>query len=223
MDLAQKLEKNLTQITERYTFYVNYILTSIQEEGVSVDAVRSFVMGMTAFQSGSKEQCMLLIGIKTELNEAGTINKIFDLLVCNCASFINCRVFQLLAKRFGVKESDDEIMNYPEHLEAYVNLHKISEFIKINPALKEYRAEFGAELVLKFNIDPTCKLARINDLQAAVAVILDLQASTLQLVDITEGCVVVTFLIPTEVADIIFVDDKLQKILKTSKPRQFNG
>jgi hypothetical protein len=150
---------------------------------------------------------MLLIGMKTELDEADTINKIFDLLTCYCASFINFQVFQLLAKHFCI-ESDDEIMKYPEHLEAYINLHKISEFIIINPALKKYRGESGAKLVFKFDIENTCKLARISELQAAVAKVLNLQASTLQLLDITKGCVMVTFLIPTEVADIIFVDDK---------------
>jgi hypothetical protein len=151
---------------------------------------------------------MLLIGIKSELHEANTINKIFDLLSCNCASFLNFRVFQNLAKTFGIKESDKFPMNYHKKLEEYIDLHKIEEFIKINPALKGNRAKSGVELVLKFDIDLTCKLARITDLRKAVAKILDLQESTLQVVDITEGCVMVTFLIPTEIRDIIFVDDR---------------
>ena len=205
MDLKQQLEMNLEQITRRYTSYAYYILTSIQERGVSVNNLRSYLLNLTAFQSGSKEQCKLLSGMEAELNEADTINKIFDLLSCNCASFFNFQVFQLIADDFGIKEN--ERLNYPEHLKAYINMHKISEFIAINPALeKKHRG--SEKLIFKFDIELTCKVAKVSELQEAVAKILGLKASTLQLLNIEEGCVTVTFHIPAEAADIIFVQDK---------------
>ena len=48
------------------------------------------------------------------------------------------------------------------------------------------------------------RLTSVIDLQLAIGVILDIKFATLQLLDISEGCVVVTFLIPTHIAEIVF-------------------
>ena len=66
----------------------------------------------------------------------------------------------------------------------------------------------SAKITLKFDIELTSKLAKVTNLQVAVAKILGLKASTLQLVNIEEGCVTATFHIPAEAANIIFVHNK---------------
>ena len=132
MDLEQQLEKNLEHITRNYASYAHYILMSIKAKGVSVTDFRSYLLNLTAFRPGCREQCKLLSGMKAELDEADTINKIYDLVSCNCASFFNYEIFQTLVDRFGVKDTEDTgILDYPEHLKAYINMHKISEFIQL--------------------------------------------------------------------------------------------
>ena len=206
LDLEQQLEMNLEQITTRYTSYTDYIHMSIKAKGVSVSDFRSYLIKLTAFRPGCKEQCKLLSGIKAELDEADTINKIFDLLICEC-TFFDTKIFELLVNRFGIKDTEDTgILDYPEHLKAYINRHKISEFIAINPALEKHTK--SAKITFKFDIELTSKLAKVTNLQAAVAKILGLKPSTLQLLNVEEGCVTVTFHIPAEAADIIFVHNK---------------
>ena len=208
MDLEQQLQSNLKQITRRYAFYTDHILTSIKAKGVSVIDFRSYLLNLTAFQPGCKEQCKLLSGMKAELDEADNINKLFDLVSCKCASFFNYEIFELLVDRFGIKDTEGrEILNYPEHLNAYINKHKISEFIKINPDLEKHDTG-SAILTLKFDIEPTSKLAKVTELQAAVATILGIKPSVLQLLSIEKGCVTVTFYIPAETADIVFGQNK---------------
>ena len=206
LDLEQQLEMNLEQITTRYTSYTDYIHMSIKAKGVSVSEFRSYLIKLTAFRPGCKEQCKLLSGMKAELDEADTTDKIFDLLSCEC-TFFDTKIFELLVNRFGIKDTEDAgILDYPEHLEAYINKHKISEFIAINPALEKHTK--SAKISFKFDIELTSKLAKVTKLQAAVAKILDLKPSTLQLINIEEGCVSVKFHIPAEAADIIFVHNK---------------
>ena len=208
MDLEQQLEKNLEHITRNYASYAHYILMSIKAKGVSVTDFRSYLLNLTAFRPGCREQCMLLSGMKAELDEADTINKIYDLVSCNCASFFNYEIFQTLVDRFGVKDTEDTgILDYPEQLKAYINMHKISEFIAINPALEKHSTG-SAKITFKFDIELTSKLAKVSKLQAAVAKILGLKASTLQLLSIEKGCVTVTFHIPAEAADILFSQGK---------------
>ena len=208
MDLEQQLQDNLEQITTRYASYVDYILTSIKAKNISVSDFRSYLLSLTAFRPGCKEQCKLLSGMKAELDEADTINKIFDLVNCKCASFFDTKIFERLVIRFGIKDTENTgILNYPEHLKAYINMHKISEFIAINPALKKHSTG-SAKISFKFDIELTSKLAKVTNLQAAVAKILGLKASTLQLLSIEKGCITVTFYIPAEAADIIFGQKK---------------
>ena len=207
LDLEQQLEKNLEEITTCYTSYTDYIHMSIQAKGVSVSEFRSYLLKLTAFRPGCKEQCKLLSGMKAELDEADTIDKIFDILSCECA-FFDFKIFELLVNRFAIKDTEETgVLDYPEHLKAYINMHRISEFIAINPALEKH-SPGSAKITFKFDIELASKLAKVTKLQAAVAKILGLKASTLQLLNIEEGCVTVTFHIPAEAADIIFVQDK---------------
>ena len=207
IDLKQRLEVNFEQIICQYGSYVNCILTSIQAKRISVNNLRSYLVSISAFQSGLyKEECKLLSAVKLELEKATTINEIFDLLNWNCASFFNYRIFQFLVNEYDIKDTRNRL-KYPEYLKEYVDKHKISEFIEINPALEKVK-DGSSKLVLKFDIELTCKVARIDDLRIAVAKILGLRASTLRLLSIEEGCVVVTFLIPCVVADVVFSSKK---------------
>ena len=110
-------------------------------------------------------------------------------------------------------------MKYPEHLNAYIKRHKVSEFIEVNPLLKEYTAATSRELVLKIDIESTSRLAVLANLKAAVAKVLGLKPATLRLLDIKEGCVAATYLIPTPVAKLVFSErtvltDKQKKQLQ---------
>ena len=93
-------------------------------------------------------------------------------------------------------------MKYPEYLQAFLNGLRVSEFIKINPLLKEYSGT--TKCFLKVDYEVTVRLAKIVDLQKAIAKILHLNSAALQIVDLKEGCVVVTFLIRTPVAELVF-------------------
>ena len=74
-DLELQLQKNLADITRRYASYASHILTSIKLKGNSVTDFRSFLLNLTAFQPGCKEQCKLMSGMKAELDAADDVNK----------------------------------------------------------------------------------------------------------------------------------------------------
>lgn len=74
----------------------------------------------------------------------------------------------------------------------------------INPALGKV-SEDSEKLVLKFDIDITAELGKAVNLKTTVAKIFGLRASALQLLDIKEGCVEVTFQISKLVAQALLV------------------
>ena len=142
---------------------------------------------------------------KSELLKAETISDIFCFLTTECASFLNYEIFQNIHEHYSIG-AEQEKLKYPQHLEAYVEKHKISEIAKIIPKLP--MPKHGCqELIVKCNIKNTSKLAKVFDLKKSVARILGLLPSALEIYDIKDGCVIVTFLIPASVADALFTPD----------------
>ena len=161
----------------------------------------SDLMTLTAFNH-TKQKRGLLSAHRTELHNATNLNGIFDLLAVEFSSFLNYEVFQWIVDRHHLDNGQEEFQ-YPQHLKAYLNSHKISEFVEINPLLKDF-SDASKQMVLKVDIESTSELAKLERLRAAVAKILRLKPAALRLLDVQEGCVVVTFLIPSPVAEIIF-------------------
>ncbi len=205
MDLRFILEKNLKGIIRKYASYVDCVRAIVEEKGVSPEALRSYLFSLSAFSSSYKGQRLALMSDREhELEKCNTITAVFTFLTTKCASFLNYDIFQDVIKKYNIND-DREEFKYTEHIMAYIEKHKISEFVKINPLLKD--KDGSKKLTLKYDIEYTCKLAKIKELKISIAEILDVNPSTLHIVDIEEGCVVVTFLISASVADAIFTPD----------------
>ncbi len=202
MDLKFILKKNLKEIITTYATYVDTVRVLVEKIGVSPEELRSYLLSLPATSKSSRGQELTLLSDKeTELKRCDTIIEIFNYLKTKCASFLTYDIFQCTLKYYNISE-DQERLRYPEHLNAYIEKHKISEFASINPLLKHKKG--SKELTLKFDIKNTCKLAQVDELKNVIAEIMDLNPSALELVDIEDGCVIVTFLIPASVADAIF-------------------
>ena len=212
-DLEHQLERNFKFIVNRYAAFVSYICKSIDRNGdVSVEDLRSYLLNMSAFDH-CNQQVMLLSDVKNELQEASNIHAIFDFLSVRFASFLNYDIFKFIVQEFGNDKDHQKLEDYTARLEEYVNKHKISEFFNINPALKEYD-KTAKKLILKVDYEKFQKLAKITNLKRALADIWDLKTSAIQFYGIEDGCILVIFLIPVCVADVIFVEENRSTILK---------
>ena len=214
-DLILQLEVNLDEIRNQYASYVSYIYEYIKDK-VSVESLRIFILDLPALSSDEtkdRQQFSLLPypEVKSRLEEAKSIHDIFILLQTECASFLNYDVFHLIQCHFKVTDSKSEAMKYPEYLDAYINKHKLSELVRVIPNFN-YLSGDSEKLRIKFDIPITSKVAKVVNLKKKVAKILHLNQSALHLIGIEEGCVVVTFLIPSHVAD--YVLEKLTPIQK---------
>ena len=190
-----------------YASYVDCLRCIIEEERLSPEALRSYLLSVPAFSKSFKVQKMALLSDhKSELMKQATITDIFNFLSTEYASFLNYGIFEKIIKKYNIS-TDQEELKYSDHLKAYIEKYKISEFLMINPLLKH--KENSKKLTLKFDIENTCTLARVDELKKIIAKILKLKPSTLHIVDIEDGCVVVTFNIPTFVADVLFTPDTL--------------
>ena len=210
MDLEYILDEYHKEIVARYASYVLRIRNWFEEKK-SVDTLRSYLLSLDAFQSGSNlnAHCKLLSGIKDELEKATTICQIFD-VVNNCTSFINYELYECMVNDHHIcTDQRPEALRYPEHLKAYFEKHRITEIIKISPKfspnLEKYiYADKLKKLILKLDVDKTSKLAKVIEIKKDIAKIFKILPSAIQLYTIDDGCVVVTFYLPTLIANLVF-------------------
>ena len=177
------------------------IRETLQANGVTAEDLSANLLNFSAFNH-TKQEIILLSAHKAELERANNLYEVFSILSTEYASFLNYDIFQYIIDTYQIDHGQEEL-KYHEHLKAYLEKHKVSEFIELNPHLKEVTAG-SSKLILKVDVESTCRLSKIKDLESAVAEILNLNSATLQLLDISNGCVVVTFLIPTPIAEIVF-------------------
>ena len=202
-DLKRQLDKGLRNITAQYSIYVRRIRESLQDKGVTAKDLCANLLNFSAFNHETTEQKRMLISVhKAELDKAVDLYDVFNLISTVYASFLNYDVFQFIVDTYQLDNGQEEL-KYDEHLEAYLKKHKLSEFIEIKPRLREVTAD-SSELILKIDIESTSRLSKIKDLQSFIAEILEMKFATLQLLDISKGCVIVTFIIPAHIAEIVF-------------------
>ncbi len=201
-DLEFILENNLRKINVTYACYVDTLRCTLEEKGVTPRDLRTYLVSLPAFSS--KGQTLGLLS-EIELQQCNTVAEIFIFLKTKCTSFLDFEIFENILDYFKISK-DHERLKYCEHLETFIHKHKISEFVMVNPLLEKYTKD-SEKLILKYNVEQTCRLAKVKNLKRFIAKILDLNPSALQIIDIEEGCVVVTFLIPASVANAVFTPD----------------
>ena len=212
LDLEHQLECNLKKIEDQYADYVTCICESLETKCITTKKLSSYLLRLPALKlpvDTDNQQHKLLDGLRTELRKAETIDEIVD----RHSSFLDCGIFQKIVKHYSINKNqtdeNNEILKYPEHLKDYIEKHKLSEFMKINPELSKLTND-SEELTLKFEIDLLeYRLANLVQLKRTIAKILEVQPSTLRLLHIEEGCVVITFLVPSSVAHFIFPSGKV--------------
>ncbi len=178
---------------------------SLSDRGVSPDDLRSFLLNIPAFDHDTEKGVTLLSDVKNELEKEDSIRKIIDFLRSRYASFLNYEVFESIVKKFN---ADNIMENYKRHLQIYIENLNLSEFICINPDLDKMSENMKGKMILKVDMKLLTKLSKLCELKPPIAKILGVLPSTLYLCGIEKGCVVVTYLIPVAVSDVIFSKGK---------------
>ena len=210
-NLKSILENNLEEIIAKYSCYTVMLCFAVEEMGVPLKELREFLLGLSAVDSHYKGRKISLVsGQEAELEKKKTIRDIFNFLKTQYASFVNCGIFEKIRLQYGV--ADDRVeLQYAENLKAYINKHKIEEFVQLNPFLKDTRAGVK-ELIVKFDVESTCRLAKVIELENSLAKIFCLLPDVVDIAGIAKGCVVVTFLIPTSAAEAVFTPDTISTL-----------
>ena len=195
MDLEQ-LQNSCDQVRKRYASFVSRICEHLNNKKVAVAELRTFLSRLPALEDSDD--------FKSLSRGADTINAMIDLIGDKFASFLYYDIFQSILDEYcSDAEKCSDVLKYSVHLKDYINRHNIEEFILINPTLKKFISD-SKEVCLKIDIKKTSKIAEVVEFERTIANILDIKQSMLHLYKIEDGCIILTFHIPTAIAENIF-------------------
>ena len=189
------LKENLKNIKQKYASFVSCLCQCVKDRGVTTENLCTFLSNMSPFDIDGD--------LATKLEEAGTVNKIFNLVSKEGASFFHYDIFQSILDGFCASDAENPKLTYSKHFREYVDRHRISELFEINPKLRTRYSGDLKELAFKLNIPDMEKVGKIIDLRYAIIKIFGLKDSAVQLVRVEKGCVIVTFLIPRAIVETV--------------------
>ena len=143
----------------------------------------------------------LLENHNEEINNAGTISKIFIILKTYW-NFLTYEVLEYIIKEFGDDSDKERLKNYNKDLQNFCE-HRTSELPPESGndnTLTLKQEQFRVKL--NFHEDSTCK--DLLQIRGRIAKVLKINLAALVLTCVDEGCVQLTFLIPKFLAQEIF-------------------
>lgn len=211
--IKQEFDKNCKQVITNYALYVSALCDCIKGRNVKVDDLVTFLLNLPALNYEQTQGDLLpdkkdlLSDKKEKLLRAGTgtINDVFNTISVQCSSFLDYGIFKAIVTKYDVKLEEHKDLNYSEHLRKFINKHKLSELAKVIQEIVPRENDVTKlDMTFMLDLEMANEIAKVWDLKISIADALDLDQSALELKDITEGSVIVTFLIPRIVTDVIF-------------------
>ena len=201
--IAQQLKKNLEEIKYKYSCYIDTLVKKLQSiPGVDVEELHGFVNKNVIFHSNESDEQRRA---REKLRSADTIGKILH-YVSDYYPFWEFGLFERIIVRWEIKKDCDDL-KYAEHFKKYASMHKISEFMESYPALKK-KYVASNEIAIKFDISKFECIQKVLDYKASLEKILSIKEGSLKLIDVKKGCVVVTYVLPTDITKQMFTKEE---------------
>lgn len=201
------LQCNFEQLCRHYASCVVDVCESVRAN-TTLRILASFLLNLCAYRSPDTGQdTMLFSDVREEMNSMTSINQIFDCISINYATYLDHEVFTLIAEKFGGEKACGHIEEYLKSHQEYINKLKIFEFAAFCSRVRESR--HAEKVVFKINGNLLArKLAAVWEVKKVVARILNILPAALRFYSAKKGCLLLTFLTPTLVANAVFPRDK---------------
>ena len=161
-----------------------------------------------------KESALLLSDRQRDLEKAESIDEIF-VIVCPFWSFLDYEILEdiINSKDLGADSDRQNLAEYVTNLKDFLHSWRV-EPRKVS---RDDSVSTGSRVKLHLKLD-TKLLSMYRDVKIAIARILDIQVSALQLCSIEEGCTELVFLCPDITPSLPLSDEKKKELLRIVPP-----
>ena len=177
-NLEFKIKTDLDRLQKNFATLQTSVRKSLKERKVSTRDVIAHVIGYGVSDEHKKVLMVL-----------NSLDRVFIVLT-DYWSFLDCDLLENIVENYGCDSDHEKMVKYQEELNLFCK-RRISEVPNKSLVLSDDQTR--EKMVVKLNIsDP--RLAVIKDLKIKICKILSIEPWSLQIMEIKEGCVQITFL-----------------------------
>ena len=201
-ELKGRLRFESQKIMIRFQELVSAIIKSLKRRCIPLDDVVSHVMTLGAFDPVFKEpQVPLFRYCFQKLKAADTIPKVF-LILNDYFSFFNYHIIEHIIKELGTEEDQAELQRYKEDFNQYAKRRIFECQSEFGPLSDADHADVFVKVDTHYN---DCTVAEIEVFRHKLSEILCVSSQgVLRLFRVEEGCLELTFQVPSFVQHEIF-------------------
>ena len=187
-NLEFRIKTDLDKLQKKFATLQTSVRKSLKEREVPTQDVIAHVIGFGVSDEHKKE-----------LTALNSFDRVFVILT-DYWSFLDCDLLENIVENYGCDADQDKILKYQEELNLFCK-RRVSEVP--NKSLVLSSDQTRERMIVKLNIsDP--RLAVIKDLKIKLCKILSIEPWSLQIMEIKEGCVLITFLISVHVSKCLY-------------------
>ena len=194
--LECQISDAVNKITREFAELQTNILLSLEKKGVKAQHVVAHVIAFGVTEAN-----------KDILRKEESLAQVFILLT-GCWSFLDYDLLDSIVEVFGTKKDCCRMREYQKKLIEFCK-RRISELpsgvLLLSNGLEAQTQTLRRErLTIKLNIKSDPKLSVIKEIKKKIYKILDADSATLEIKEVKEGCVEVTFFILEGVSTLVF-------------------
>lgn len=219
-DSKEQLQRRFADIVFQFHSYVECIIRTLAADFKEPHDLREYLLTLDAFSHSEEHGISLVYSSVSKFQTAKHVKDVVQVLVLEYCSFLNCDIFEMIVKHYGSDTGQNE-MKYPNLLKAFVDRHSIGDLIQVKPLIGTDVDILMRKIMLKVNIDLSCKLSTLVEMRRQLARILGITPAGLRLIAV-EGDCIITFQVLGSLAGQIFNGDKAS-ILTQEKMWKLQG
>lgn len=189
---------DLKQIRKKFVKLQSDVRVSLR--GVPLDDIIAHVLGyVEVFDPQSDRKVPLLP--EEKLRGAASTDQLFKILQKQW-NFLEFDLLVSIVEQCCDESICKKVETYHSYLKEFFEKRKLSE-VPEDLSISNCTDETQEQLIMKLDLnDPTLK--EIKDLKFRICEILEIMPSTLLISEIRQGCVEITFLIPSHISEYVF-------------------
>ena len=214
-DEIDQLNSDVQSIERKYAQLQTSTRESLKDRSVPCMRLKAHLLAYRNFRGVTrKESTLLLSDRQRDLEKAESIDEIF-VIVCPFWSFLDYEILEdiINSKDLGADSDQQNLAVYTTNLRDFLHSWRVEP----RKVCRDDSVSPGSRVKLHFKLD-TNSLSMYRDVKIAIARILDIQVSALQLCSIEEGCTELVFLCPNITPSLPLSDEKKEELFRIIPP-----
>ena len=204
-ELRAMLDDDVREMKRHFGFLVTKTRDSV-EERIPVGKYATSILALGAYEPAPEEQNQSLLNEhREEIKMAKSTSEIFNVLSAYW-NYLNYEILEDTIELYGTSEDKKRLERYNERLQRFCErrIFELSLPESSSSSSSNTLSSKQKKLAVKLNVCEDIKYNELLRIRSRIAKILHVKLATLIIDGVDAGCVQLTFLIPTFVAQEIF-------------------